>query len=96
MIIYNIIEAPLGFTKVFGHSSDVDWVKATENLGKTFFITSEAGLSIKPYPTCGFTHCAIDAALDIRDEHKVNAANIAEVSSKYCSITLYPLSLTLL
>ncbi len=75
----NIIEAPLGFAKVFGHSSDVDWVKATENLGKTFFITSEAGLSIKPFPTCGFTHCAIDAALYIKDEHKVNADNIAEV-----------------
>lgn len=74
-----IIEAPLGFAKVFGHSGEVDWAKAGENLGKTFFITSDTGLSIKPYPCCGFTHCAIDAALGIKEEHKVNAANIAEV-----------------
>lgn len=74
-----IIEAPLGFAKVFGHSGEVDWAKAGENLGKTFFITSDIGLSIKPYPCCGFTHCAIDAALGIKEEHKVNADDIAEV-----------------
>jgi 2-methylcitrate dehydratase PrpD len=75
----SIIEAPLGFAKVFGHSGEVDWAKAGENLGKTFVITSDIGLSIKPYPSCGFTHCAIGAALGIKEEHKVNAANIAEV-----------------
>ncbi len=75
----SIIEAPLGFAKVFGHSEEVDWTKVSENLGKTFLITSAEGLSIKPYPSCGFTHCAIDAALYIKEEHKVNAADIAEV-----------------
>ena len=74
-----IIEAPLGFAKVFGHSGEVDWATSGENLGKTFFITSDIGLSIKPYPCCGFTHCAIDAALGIKEEHKVNADDIAEV-----------------
>jgi len=75
----NVIEAPLGFARVFGHSGEVDWAKASENLGKTFLITSPVGLSIKPYPSCGFTHSAIDAALDIKEEHKVNADDIAEV-----------------
>ena len=75
----SIIEAPLGFAKVFGHSGEVDWAKAGENLGKTFFITSAEGLSIKPYPSCGFTHCAIGAALGIKEEHKVNADDVAEV-----------------
>lgn len=75
----SIIEAPLGFAKVFGHSGEVDWATSGENLGKTFFITSAEGLSIKPYPSCGFTHCAIDAALGIKEEHKVNADDIAEV-----------------
>lgn len=75
----NIIEAPLGFAKVFGHGGEVDWVKASENLGKTFLITSPVGLSIKPYPSCGFAHCAIDAALYIKEEHEVNAEDIAEV-----------------
>ena len=74
-----IIEAPLGFARVFGHSGEVDWAKASENLGKTFVITSAQGLSIKPYPSCGFTHCAIDAALYIKEEHRVNPDDIAEV-----------------
>jgi len=74
-----IIEAPMGFAKVFGHSGEVDWATASETLGKTFVITSAKGLSIKPYPSCGFTHCAIDAALYIKEEHKVNADDIAEV-----------------
>jgi 2-methylcitrate dehydratase PrpD len=75
----NIIEAPMGFVKVFGHSGEVDWAKVSENLGKSFLITSAEGLSIKPYPCCGFTHCAIDAALYIRNEQKVSTLDIAAV-----------------
>ena len=75
----SIIEAPLGFAKVFGHSGEVDWAEVTENLGETFLITSNVGLSIKPYPTCGFTHPAIDAALNIKREQGVNTSDIAEV-----------------
>jgi 2-methylcitrate dehydratase PrpD len=75
----NIIEAPLGFARVFGHGGEVDWAKASENLGKTFVITGEAGLCIKPYPSCGFTHCAVDAALYVREGHKVDAKDIVEV-----------------
>ncbi len=75
----NIIEAYLGFAKVFGHSGGVDWAKASQNLGRTFVITSTVGLSIKPYPSCGFTHPAIDAALHIRKEHDLGADDIAEV-----------------
>lgn len=76
----SIIEAPLGFAKVFGHDREVDWVKASEGLGETFLITSPiVGLSIKTYPSCGLTHYAIDAALHIKEEHKLNAADIVEV-----------------
>lgn len=74
----SIIEAPLGFAKVFGHSGEVDWAEVSENLGKTFLITGAEGLSIKSYPSCGFTHCAIDAALYIKKEHGVNATDIVE------------------
>jgi len=75
----SIIEAPLGFAKVFGHGEEVNWAEASENLGETFLITSTVGLSIKPYPTCAFTHPAIDAALYIKKEQGVNAADIAGV-----------------
>lgn len=75
----SIIEAPLGFAMVFGHSGGVDWAKVSEGLGKRFVITSTEGLSIKPYPSCQFAHCAIDAALYIKEEHKLNAEDITEV-----------------
>lgn len=75
----SIIEAPLGFAKVFGHSEEVDWISVAKKIGKTFLITGPEGLSIKPYPSCGFTHCAIDAALSIKKEHKLDAANITQV-----------------
>lgn len=61
-----IIEAPLGFAKVMGHNAEVDWAAVGTALGKTFVITSPVGLAIKPYPSCGFTHTAIDCALDVR------------------------------
>ncbi len=75
----SIIESPLGFAKVFGHREEVDWAEVIKKLGKTFFITGSGGLSIKPYPSCAFTHCAIDAALYIKKEHKINTTDIVEI-----------------
>jgi 2-methylcitrate dehydratase PrpD len=60
-----IIEAPLGFAKVMGHNDAIDWSTVGTDLGKTFLIAGPAGIAIKPYPSCGFTHTAIDCALNI-------------------------------
>ena len=77
----NIIEAPLGFAKVFGHAQPVDWAKASESLGKTFTITGPCfkGITIKPYPSCGGTHASIDAALYLRKEYGIKPDDIAEI-----------------
>jgi 2-methylcitrate dehydratase PrpD len=64
----NIIEAPLGFARVMGHDDEVDWARVGTSLGKTFLIAGPVGLAIKPYPSCGFTHTAIDCALDLRQQ----------------------------
>ena len=74
-----IIEAPLGFARVFGHNGKVDWTKASHNLGKKYVISSGEGLSIKPYPSCQFTHCAIDAVLDIKREQKMKTSEFDEI-----------------
>jgi 2-methylcitrate dehydratase PrpD len=74
-----IIEAPLGFARVFGHDGEVDWARVGDELGKKFLIASDEGLSIKPYPSCGFTHCAIDAALSIKYKNTLNPAEITEI-----------------
>jgi 2-methylcitrate dehydratase PrpD len=73
-----IIEAPLGFSKVMGHNDEVDWTKVGTNLGKTFVIAGPVGLAIKPYPSCGFTHTAIDCALDLKQQG-VQAEEIVEI-----------------
>ena len=77
----NIIETPLGFAKVFGHDNEVDWAKAGEGLGKIFNITSPtfSGIAIKPYPSCGGTHCSIDAALLLKKEYGLKSDDIVEV-----------------
>ncbi len=75
----DIIEAPMGFARVFGHDAEVDWQVVGAELGKRFLIASPAGLNIKPYPSCGFTHCAIDAALRIREEHGFDPGQVAAI-----------------
>jgi 2-methylcitrate dehydratase PrpD len=39
----------------------------------------ESGIAVKPYPSCALTHSAIDALLDLRARHGLQAARIAEV-----------------
>lgn len=75
----NIIEAPMGFAAVFGHTTPVDWASVTHGLGREFLIAGEEGLAIKPYPSCGFTHTAIEAALQIKQKHALNSADIVEI-----------------
>jgi 2-methylcitrate dehydratase PrpD len=75
----NILEAPLGFAKVFGHDEEVDWTSIMEDLGKSFLITGPEGLSIKPYPSCGFTHCAIDAAIALKKNCDIDINAIHEI-----------------
>jgi 2-methylcitrate dehydratase PrpD len=73
-----IIEAPLGFARVMGHNEEVDWTQTGTNLGKTFVIAGPVGLAIKPYPSCGFTHTAIDCALDLKQQG-VKTEEIVEI-----------------
>ncbi|MHB9098318.1 MAG: MmgE/PrpD family protein, partial [Syntrophales bacterium] len=73
-----IIEAPLGFARVMGHSAEVDWAAVGTTLGKTFVIAGPVGIAIKPYPSCGFTHTAIDCALDV-GQQGVTAEEIAAI-----------------
>lgn len=75
----NIIETPIGFARSFGHEEEVDWTDVIDSLGHVFLITSPEGLSIKPYPSCGFTHCAIDAAIAIKNGHDFDTQDINEI-----------------
>ncbi len=73
-----IIEAPLGFARVMGHTGEIDWSGVGRDLGKTYVIAGPVGIAIKPYPSCGFTHTAIDCALTIAREG-ITAERIAAI-----------------
>ena len=71
----NIFDGPGSFCYVLG--GGVEFNLNTQDLGEKFNICS--GLEIKPYPSCRATHAGIDAALQIREKHALNPADIAEL-----------------
>ena len=38
-----------------------------------------SGLAVKPYPSCALTHSAIDALLELRTRHGLDAASVADI-----------------
>jgi len=72
----NIFDGAYGFFKLYERGK-VKPERVTENLGNHFGVMD---LSIKPYPCCRMTHASIDAALELQDLYKIDAAEIAEVT----------------
>jgi 2-methylcitrate dehydratase PrpD len=60
----NILEAPLGFFHLFCGPENYDAEKVVDQLGKSFEM-EQPGIILKKYPSCAFSHPAIDAALAI-------------------------------
>ncbi|MDY6825562.1 MAG: MmgE/PrpD family protein [Bacillota bacterium] len=77
--IGNIFEAKRGFINAFGFNEKVDWAEATKRLGKVFAITGSEGLIIKPYPSCGGTHFAIEAVNYLKDNYTFAIEDIVEI-----------------
>lgn len=61
----NILEHPMGFQEVFSGEGGVDG-SCWSALGSPWEITTEVGLALKLYPSCAATHCAIEAAQQLR------------------------------
>jgi 2-methylcitrate dehydratase PrpD len=55
---------------------DGDPSAVTRDLGSGWKLP---GVSIKPYPSCRHTHSAVDAALRLRAEHRLTAADVERV-----------------
>lgn len=63
------------------HRDDTVW----DDLGSVWEITSQYGLAIKPFPSCGATHPAIEAALVVRERIGRRGIERIEVKcSKLC------------
>jgi 2-methylcitrate dehydratase PrpD len=74
----NAIEAVQGYAEVFGCKDKIDWEKAAANLGKTFVIT-KSSIGFKPYPSCGGTLGVTDAAIYLRNKHKIDPAEVEQI-----------------
>lgn len=58
------IEGSAGFLDVFGRSGEVDEATVAASLGNPWALV-DPGINVKLYPSCAFTHGAIDLALDL-------------------------------
>jgi len=60
----NILETPLGFFNLFCGPGNYDAEKCVATLGAPYDI-DQPGIILKKYPSCAFSHPAVDAALTI-------------------------------
>lgn len=58
------------------HSPKSDAAKAVAELGQTW---ETMRLAVKPYPSCRYSHAAIDGLLDLMKQHEFGAGEIEEV-----------------
>ena len=68
----NILQGVFGISELYANSN-IDIECITNNLGTNF---ETSNISIKPYPSCRCTHAVIDAALEIKREHKFDVSDI--------------------
>src|SRR5690606_35058330 len=71
------LEGPNGFLDVFAEQSDLEALG--EDLGARFEILRN---TYKPYPCGVVIHPIIDACLELRRTHAMDAADIASVSAR--------------
>ncbi|MFC1989565.1 MmgE/PrpD family protein [Chloroflexota bacterium] len=80
----NVLDSPLSFGEVMGGEAETELAKANQGTKAEFYIVS-TGIALKPYPSCAYSHWAIDAALDLRKEAAITADNIIEVECQTSS-----------
>lgn len=72
----NVLEGRYGFYPVY-FNNEYDASKLTKDLGKRFEGTY---VSVKPFPSCKFTHGPIAATLSLLSEHAIQPEEIAQIT----------------
>ncbi len=80
----NILDGPLSFCEVLGGEAEHGVAKMNQGARTEFYIVSP-GIALKPYPSCAYTHWAIDAALDLKREGMVVTSDIVGVECQTSS-----------
>jgi 2-methylcitrate dehydratase PrpD len=69
------LEGRHGFMRAYAPNPHPE--RAVQELGRVFELMNTA---VKPYPSCRYGHAAIDAALALRAEHRLQATEIEQVT----------------
>ena len=77
--ITNMFEVERGLVNAFGFQKELNWPELLDKLGVDYAITSNEGLIIKPYPSCGGTAFSIDAVKHLRKKHTFTLEDIADI-----------------
>ena len=77
----DIFDGPLGFGKVLGGMATPEAVEINPEVKTEYYIVSP-GVALKPYPSCAYSHWAIDAVLELKREAAIAPDNIAEVECR--------------
>lgn len=75
----DILERPQGFLDLFGGDEATGWADLSWN---EKHIIETRGLVTKLHPCCASTHRAIDAALDLQNEHGFSIEDIKRIDTK--------------
>jgi 2-methylcitrate dehydratase PrpD len=78
------LEGRQGYAAAFGGGAR-RLNQALETLGRTWQLLS-SGIAVKPYPSCALTHSAIDALIDLREEHRLSPRDVAAVQVGVTSV----------
>jgi len=80
----SILDSPLSFCEALGGEVRYEVAKMNQGARTEFYIVSP-GIALKPYPSCAYSHWAIDAALDLKREAVIAPSNIVEVECRTSS-----------
>ena len=77
----NIMESPLGFFHIFCGPGQYDAEKVVSQLGKPYDI-EKPGVIVKKFPSCAFSHPAVDAALMISEDPQYKPGEVEKVEGE--------------
>lgn len=80
----HILDSPLSFGEVLSGAAGPHLDKIDEALQAGFYLVSP-GAALKPYPSCAYSHWAIDAALALRKETRLILDDLAEIECQTSS-----------
>ena len=83
------LDGESGFLRAMSGGAEVD-LEPLADPGRPYEITS-SGIGVKRYPCCYAVHRSLDAALDLRARHRIDAEDIAAVRVEVSRGTLLPL-----